>query len=319
MEGGGHDHDRVRATLNSEQLFEFMVHQSGNARLYMGSILESFLQCRRSGLDSSLATWVTHRSFRDDALPEDIGSSEFLCVAGLLQESDGEVGELVARHHLEILHREGKSITDEDADKYVVRRSLQTESVLTAKAFQNLFVLLAQLLRLDEMYIINHFIWVLNGRFEMTDGFFRQLLLHCAQTSVEGPVESEVVHLTDFLRTLRNIGLIDEHEKRGLPNGVWNLLFITTVRDMPRLRNSRPADPRSEEAASQKRGSMDKDQARITVDTTSPFLVGKTEVSILIEATYKALIGNKGLAGARSPLQMCVAWIQKSRSTPAVT
>lgn len=283
------------------ELYDFIIDGRRHARLYIDDIVDDFMLCKTSGLDKQLAMWVHHLALRDDVLPEDISSSEFRRLCCLLAEEPlDEVGVQLARLHV------ARARTQPDTE--CVNDKLKEN--LNRNAFKKLVWLVTQLLRVDEAYVVTHFVWAETGYFEMPDTLFKQLMFYCVRELVTCVNDAKLT-LPEFTGFLNMCGIIDETAQTGLPIGVMSVLFCKTARDMPGFR-ARYRDQRLRYGSF--RWQLAGEHRRQGTPAATLFLIGKIEIAILVDRLFHALPRAPDLM-FRSPLQLCVLLISRMRSS----
>lgn len=326
--------------ITIEEVWEVMTTVQGyvNTRLPVKDLMEFYVESKETGLGPTLATLVPQESFTDATPPEDLSPGEFLEMCMIfVDHDDGQVSisEWAVREQLADVRDYCRMLSFKDL-------TIERHASVTLRKFKHIVQMLAILLRIDETYILSHFMWIRTGRFEATDALAALVMERCSvsrRKADEGPglflhdatpkmdlhVLYEGLASGDVSRLCCASEVVDSKGKVGIPFSHVGVIFQNLLQHAVELVKARAA---SRSGPSRKGSVFEQVQravrnyeelrSRIQELKNQGYDVrgfgdskirGRTEFSILIEHLFNAV---KPRAVHKSPLLICLAVLGKT-------
>jgi len=298
-------------------------------------VVDLFAECKRTGLNPTLAETIPMASVRHDKPPEDLSPGEVAHLCAKLIEAKGELSAEMARQEID-------GIKDEMRRTDVSGFYTERDAAITWKQFKQLMNILSVLMRVDKTYILTHMAWNKGSFFEMSDNFVGHVIEKCSHRRLrriagkERPstapadgkhpepiqtidISEEKFDFNAFRLLCNNCHVVQQKGRHGISYEEMGLLFDRVARRMPELIQQRQ-ERRKTGAAEIKRSSSAKAAARSTTRSAMAasvqeergdelYFIGRTEFSILMEELYKE---EHLTQEYKSPLMMLTAFVQKA-------
>mmetsp|Transcript_45071 Transcript_45071/g.107104 ORF Transcript_45071/g.107104 Transcript_45071/m.107104 type:complete len:732 (-) Transcript_45071:151-2346(-) len=294
-----------------EELYELMTMREGRitGKLDLEDFLEIFEECRADGLGPRLAELVPQScSMMLLGQPEDVTAMELASIFAMVSNHP-DANEDEARlwkARVKAAHRNIDARRREDRRAALKEMGLQFDQPVGFGVFSRLLDFLGKIMHIDVPQFLVLFSYARTGRFELTTTMqftlLNEVFLKCKKGTVE-VVDQPITH-SDFVKACSFLELTDNTWREGVPREELGLLYGQVLRHM---------QARVEERHEKRyRDRHSKKKARLRLGDVK-YVVGRTQLSILIEELFKVLPMSRGRY--RSPLNLVLSFLEKRRDS----
>jgi len=264
---------------DEEMLYTLLTSQEGRVvgTLKLEDLVQVFAHCKGAGMDPRLPALVP-QNCESHGDPEDVSALELGHLFAMLQENRSATEE-EARTQIANVKDVCRGMDQKDLQAV----GLDGNAVVGFGIFKQLLPMLSATMCIDKDHLLSAFAWSRTNCFEMPEEMAIQVMerLFLKVETASAHVLQQNVSNNDLSRMLYTTELIDPAGKQGIPSGRIAIIFQEVLKTMPK----KLSDRRRMRAA----GSTRKKKKKVERKHQHKHIVGRTQLSVLMEALFQAL------------------------------